>query len=488
MATEPMKKTLTAPLVLVLLIALAWTLVSYNKSKASAWNRIKNPETVQMLKQFVALKKAQADASTNNVPPEIQAMFKYAERGDWLTLSNAFIKIGIRNGHFASTPTSSHGKVWTAVADWLSQLREKIGWHTDPDGEMNRLRGTPWEAIKEVWGAFDGFAVGDEKYSAAFGRDIIDSIPAGSIYFGGTDPGRFIVTAMCKSQPDGDPFFTLTQNALADGTYLDYLRGMYGGKIYIPTAADSQNCFQEFVRGKTSGASGGSVTVSGQSDVMAINGLIVKVIFDRDTNREVFIEENFPLESFYPSLEPHGLIFKVNRQPVDKLSDEIIQRDRDFWTKEIQPMIGDWLHDDTSVVEAAAFVAKVFGQQDFSGLKGDPRFIQNAYAHRMFSKRRSSIAMLYRWRMEHAADATDRERMAHSADFAFRQAWALCPYSPEVVYPYVNFLLAQNRADDAILVAETAAALPQNKGDAQVWQMVTQLKQWQKEHPPAPAH
>ena len=96
-------------------------------------------------------------------------------------------------------------------------------------------------------GAFEDFAGGEDKYCIAFGRDIIDSIPPGSIYFGGTDPGRFLVTALCKSQVNADPFFTLTQNALADGTYLDYLRGMYGDKIYIPTDEDSQKCFQDYM-------------------------------------------------------------------------------------------------------------------------------------------------------------------------------------------------------------------------------------------------
>ena len=80
----------------------------------------------------------------------------------------------------------------------------------------------------ETWGALDAFGEGNEKYSAAFGTNIVASIPPGSIYFGGTDPGRFLVTAICKSQVNADPFFVLTQNALADSTYLDYLRGMYG--------------------------------------------------------------------------------------------------------------------------------------------------------------------------------------------------------------------------------------------------------------------
>ena len=40
--TTMKQKILTATFALVFLIALAWALVSYDKSKASAWNRIKN--------------------------------------------------------------------------------------------------------------------------------------------------------------------------------------------------------------------------------------------------------------------------------------------------------------------------------------------------------------------------------------------------------------------------------------------------------------
>jgi hypothetical protein len=182
-----------------------------------------------------------------------------------------------------------------------------------------------------------------------------------------------------------------------------------------------------------------------------------------------------------PQLEPHGLIFKLNRQPAPKLSEEAVQNDHDYWAKYVQPMIGGWLNDDTSVAEVAAFAEKTFGRHDFSGFKGNPRFIQNAYSHRMFSKLRSSIAGLYAWRVSHAAGPDDKERMAREADFAFRQAWALCPYSPEAVFRYVNFLLEQKRVADAVLVAETAAKMPEMKGadGAQLRSLVEQLKKIQ---------
>jgi predicted Zn-dependent protease len=73
-----------------------------------------------------------------------------------------------------------------------------------------------------------------------------------------------------------------------------------------------------------------------------------------------------------------------------------------------------------------------------------------------FSKLRSSIAGLYAWRAEHSKDEDEQDRMRKAADLAFRQAFVLCPYSPEVVFRYSQLLLSRKRIDEAILVAETA--------------------------------
>jgi hypothetical protein len=439
----------------------------YAKQQMTSFQSLKDPEVVAQLKSFVAEKEAQANAATNNLPPEFKSYFDAAEKGDWLAVSNTFVEFRHHTGQYEHS-----GK-------------------TD-----ERLRGTAWQAVMETWGALDAFGEGDEEYSAAYANAIIESIPPGSIYFGGTDPGRFLITAMQKSQVNGDPFFTVTQNALADGTYLDYLRSMYGGKIYIPTAEDSQKCFQDYMEDAQKRLqnhqlrpgedvrtdSNGKMQVSGQVAVMEINGLLVKTMFDKDTNREFYIEESFPFDWMYPHLEPHGLIMKINRQPLPALSESVVSQDRDYWAEYLQPMIGDWLTADTSVGEIAAFAKKTFGKQDFSSFTGDPRFIQNAYSHRMFSKLRSSQAGLYAWRVDHATDAAEKKRLDQEADFAFRQAWALCPDSSEAVFRYVNFLLAQNRIADALVVAETAAQMPSVQGQdgEQIRNLVEQLKKLQK--------
>ena len=72
--------------------------------------------------------------------------------------------------------------------------------------------------------------------------------------------------------------------------------------------------------------------------------------------------------------------------------------------------------------------------------------------------------------------------MNDAADFAFRQAWVLCPYSPEAVFRYVNLLMSEGRTDDAVLVAETAGKMPEMQGSngGQMPGLIQQLKQIQK--------
>jgi hypothetical protein len=427
----------------------------------------KDPVIAAQLKSLVAEKEAQANAVTNPIPPEFKSFFQAAKKGDWLAVSNGFAEFRNHAGQYDHS-----GKI-------------------DP-----RLRGTAWQAVMETWGALAAFGEGDETYSAEFGTNIVASIPPGSIYFGGTDPGRFLVTAFCKSQVNGDPFFVLTQNALADGTYLDYLHGMYGIKIYTPTAEDSQKCFQDYTQDVAARQkknqlkpgedvqidANGRIQISGQVAVMQINGLLAKIVFDNNPDRDFYVEESFPLDWMYPYLEPHGLIFKINRQPLSGLPDAMVGQDHDYWRNLVSPMIGDWLTDDTSVEQVAAFVKKTFAQQDFSGFTGDRRFIQNDYSNKTFSKLRSAIAGLYAWRLDQAVGEQDKHRMAEAADFAFRQAWALCPNSSEAVFRYVNFLLKQGRISDALLVAETTAQMPSMQGGdgRSIRAMVDQLKAFQK--------
>ncbi|MGD1083338.1 MAG: M56 family metallopeptidase [Verrucomicrobiota bacterium] len=432
-------------------------------------------QLIARLQTFSALKEKQSEqlaaAAGEKISPEFQGLFDAAIRGDGQYVTNRF-----------------------------EYYRQHHPQYEGPrDTRDASLRTSYWGPVLEICLAYNGVVSDEPEYVREFAEDIIQSIPAGSVYFGGTDPGRGLVTAFCPSQPQADPFFTLTQNALADPTYLDYLRRMYGGRIYVPTKEDTDKTMQNFVadvqkrlaenklkEGEHVTNDDGRMDISGQVVVMEINAMLARIIFDRDPDREFYIEESFPLDWMYPNLEPHGLILKLNRAPLPELGAATVQRDQDYWQPRVQEMIGGWLRPETPLKTVLDFVEKTYGRKDLSGFAGNPRLVGDANSQQMFSKLRSTIAGVYAWRVgalkavptpgEYLAPpGAERQRMSDTADLAFRQAFALCPHAPEAVYRYADFLVAQGRKEDAILLLETASRLPRSPDPAASGEMAKVL-------------
>ena len=206
------------------------------------------------------------------------------------------------------------------------------------------------------------------------------------------------------------------------------------------------------------------VQVSGQVAVMAINGLLTKIIFDKNPDHEFYVEESFPLDWMYPYLTPFGIIMKINRQPVPELTDEIVQRDHNFWSDYAERLVGKWIDYDTPVSTICAFAEKVYHRRDYRGFKGAPEFVRDNDAQKAFSKLRSSIAGLYAERLKTAKSPAEQQRMLKEAEFCFKQSYAFCPYSPEAVFRYINLLITVGRVDDALLLAQTSKTLDPNNG------------------------
>jgi beta-lactamase regulating signal transducer with metallopeptidase domain len=432
-------------------------------------------QQIAQIESFARAKEKQsrelAAKAGEQVPSEIGRFFQVATNGDWQTVTNLYMFCRQR------TPKSGNGA----------------------SAPSKFCRTAYWQPLLELDLAFCLLAECDPKYTQILADGIVNSVPAGSIYFGGTDPGRGVPTAFCKSQVDGDPFFTLTQNALADTNYLDYVRAMYSGKIYTPTAQDSQQCYDEYVTdaqhrldehklrpGEDVRMVGGKAEVSGQVAVMSINGLLTRLIFDRNPDREFYVEESFPLEWMYPYLEPHGLIMKINRQPLPELPEDVVARDHEYWRTLVGGMLGDWLDDKTTVREVAEFVDRVYVRKNLKGFTGDPLFVQNDYATKTFCKLRDSIAGIYVWRIGGTGPTpyppkskAEAQWLIEEADFALRQSFALCPSSPEAVFRYTSFLLQQKRFDDALLVAETALKL--DPGNRQFRGLAENIESYKKQ-------
>ena len=260
-------------------------------------------------------------------------------------------------------------------------------------------------------------------------------------------------------------------------------------EIHTPSPEESQQCFNEYLAdaqkrlenhqikpGEDVHIDGGRVQVSGQVAVMSINGLLTKVIFDKNPNHEFYVEESFPLDWMYPYLTPYGIIMKINRQPLAEMPQEVVDRDHAFWSKYTERLIGNWITYDTPIKDVCAFAEKIYLHHDYSNFKGDPKFIRDDDGQKAFSKLRSSIGGVYKWRFENQTNPAEKARVLKEAEFTFKQAFAFCPYSPEAVFRYVQLLLSPgvNRLEDALLIAKTCLKLdPYN---SQVQNLISQLE------------
>ena len=366
-----------------------------------------------------------------------------------------------------------------------------------------------------------GYQFGYRMFCPGGGYPLMDK---DAVLYGGTDPGRFVPTYMifCESRvspnerfrdpnlvdPEGGRNFDrrdvyiITQNALADGTYMSYIRDHYDYSrpdpnnpetlarrlpwqrvlfrwgwrhlhrdsmypkepIWIPSELDNQHAFQEYIQnvqtrqahGEVLSAdeqvtvSAGQVAVRGVAGVMSINGILTKWIFEHNKDKHSFyVEESYVIPWMYPYLTPHGIIMKINHDPLSgpeqdpQLWVEILNRDRAYWDK---------LCNELSV---------------------RPEFHRDTDAQKTFSKLRSAIGGLYAFR-----------HMMGEAEYAYKQALQLCPESPEANFRLAQLYMELGRPDDALATLQALQKLdPLNNKITQTIQQIIGIKQSRQDIP-----
>ncbi len=348
---------------------------------------------------------------------------------------------------------------WRSVSNLFGILLAKYKPLQD-GGATNRLAPEVWYPMQEVGAFCEMLTFVEPKFIRLFAGEIFKTVPAGSVFFGGTDPGRFMITALSTSHREGKPFFTITQNQLVARDYLEYLQAMYGQQLKLPGTNTVRQCLDEYLAeagrrlkhdqdfpdepkqiraGEEVKTLDGRVVVSGQIAVMAVNGLVAKAIVNGNPAREFHLEESFPLEWMYPHLTPAGPIFKLNHELLDTLSAGCVLNDRDYWMGLTWHLIGFKVQDETTVAEVCDL------SQEFAGkprrFARDPAFLRDQSTRNTFAKLRSSIAGLYTWRASHAKSSAERRRMIQEAELAFKQACLLSPKNPESVWRFTMFLV-----------------------------------------------
>jgi hypothetical protein len=124
--------------------------------------------------------------------------------------------------------------------------------------------------------------------------------------------------------------YLITQNALADNTFMNITRDLYGDTIYIPSLEDSNEAFRKYVDDVNAGRiqagadikiENGKVSVQGVGGVMTINGILAELIFkENKAKHDFYVEESYVIQWMYPYLTPNGIMLKLNKEPLPGLA------------------------------------------------------------------------------------------------------------------------------------------------------------------------
>jgi hypothetical protein len=370
------------------------------------------PDTARVARDFASLRTGQIEELARGagveVPTAIGDVLNAFKRYDWPAVTN----------------------LWPVMRDASGQYED-----SDPNARGSAAFDLLWTPLIEMYGYLEQVYLWQPDLLRLYARELLAQLPPGCVYFGGTDPGRFVITA-CVDTREKPDVFVITQNALADGRYLAALRRQYGDRLWVPGTNDLTQAFQTYVKEVSDGirprnadlkVENGRVQVSGAMGVMEINGILARQIFDRNrTNHAFFVEESYLIPWMHPHLEPCGPLMKLNPEPVE-LKDAMIARDRDYWDR----------------------LAK--------RLQGDRQFLKDAVARKTFSKLRCAIAGLYAYHKRY-----------DEAEAAFRQAIALCPDGPEGCYRLTDMFLKQERYAEARAVMEAFRAVASKEDRSRV--------------------
>ncbi|HTL58256.1 MAG TPA: tetratricopeptide repeat protein [Candidatus Limnocylindrales bacterium] len=271
-----------------------------------------------------------------------------------------------------------------------------------------------------------------------YGQSILGSLQPGMVYVGGTDPGRGIPTLLNETS-EGDRHIILTQNGLADATYLQYVNFLYHDQLTTLTSEETDRAFSEYLADAqkrllhdqqfpdepkqvrpgeeiqfVDGSNGKRVQVSGQIAVMAINERLLQSIMDKNPDLSFALEESFPLRTTYGGAVPLGPIMELRAQNAQNaFTAELAAQAVDYWQAMTQQMISD--------PEAPA--------------GSDPR---KTYSHMAWSE----------------ANLLADHNFNDQAEQAYRLAMQLEPSNPEAVYGLSELLAKNGRMDEARQMVE----------------------------------
>jgi tetratricopeptide (TPR) repeat protein len=380
-----------------------------------AWQRTRPPPATpdeivagkvdKFARDRLRIARAMAKRIGAELPPEVDQFFNAVAAGHWQELNALYHK--------------------------LENLRDS--------GGNDKLRNL-WGPILETLLIAECAHAWPAQKLLEYGQATLGALTPGMVYVGGTDPGRGIPTLLNETS-EGEHHIVLTQNALADGTYLDYIRFLYGAQMQLPTEEETRQAFNDYIADaqkrfehdrqfpdepkqvrpgeriwsvSNSGADASAgpsseIQVSGNVAVMSINERILQTIMDKNPGMSFAMEESFPLASTYSSAVPLGPLMQLrapdgqNSFTLDTAGDTL-----QYWRN-----TADQLEGDTDAPEGSE--------------------VRKTYSHMAVAQ----------------ANLMTDHHYDSEAEQTYRLAMEMEPSNPEAVYGLANLLNKSGRLDEA---------------------------------------
>jgi hypothetical protein len=278
------------------------------------------------------LVRAIAQRSNKQVPREVERFFDAVESGRWEEIKAEWDLLAKRSGQYENS--TSHPE------------------ELDPY----------WPAVLDAYGVAEQAHLWPAQKLLDYGNAILDSLRPGMVYVGGTDNGRWI-PELLNETGDGEPHIIVTQNALADGRYLDFVNTLYGDRLATFTQEDSQRAFQEYINdaqqrfehdrqfpdepkqvlpGEDIQMVDGKIQVGGQVAVMSINERLLEALMRKNPGLSFAIQESFPFRGTYANALPLGPLMELGAADgQNSFTPDLAAQSLQFWQTSAQQVLAD---------------------------------------------------------------------------------------------------------------------------------------------------
>lgn len=324
------------------------------------------------MKQFARSRRdvmrAMARRKNVEIPDVVERYFDALETGDWNEIKAAFDAIngGEANAGFGSGRLPAVQALWAPIIDAYG-VAEQV----------------------HIWPA---------QKLLDYGNAVLDSLRPGMVYVGGTDEGRWVPTLLNETS-GGEHRIVITQNGLADGTYLEYVRFLYGDRFAAITPDDSKRAFDDYMAdakrrlahdeqfpdepkqvrpGEQVKMVNGSVQVSGTVAVMDINERTLRLLMEKNPDLSFALQESFPLKGTYTDAAPLGSIIELRAQDQAAFTPERAAQSVDYWRGVAEQLRAQ--PDDSSELTALKSYSKlVVGQANLFAERGLSETAEQTY-------------------------------------------------------------------------------------------------------------